>query len=91
MNHEPQDKLLDSQTATLAQHSPLDLPYHTEADANIFDPEIGVKRNLKTCHLTTMSLAGKVSQRCTPENRLLRAWPYRHEGSQRHLTRDCRL
>lgn len=50
--------ILDSKTTTPAEHPPLDLPHDPEADANVFDPETGVKRGLKTRHLTMMSLAG---------------------------------
>ncbi|KAI4729976.1 amino acid permease-like protein [Aureobasidium sp. EXF-10728] len=48
----------DTKTGTRVKYSPPDLAHDTEADAGLFDPETGVKRGLKTRHLTMMSLAG---------------------------------
>lgn len=50
--------ILDRKSVSPAEVSSPDLPHDAEADAGLFDPDTGVKRGLKTRHLTMLALAG---------------------------------
>jgi len=52
--------IMDTKTASPAEYSPSTFPHDQEADAGLFDPNTGVKRGLKTRHLSMMALAGVI-------------------------------
>jgi amino acid transporter len=52
--------IMDTKTASPAENSPPNFPHDPEPDAGVFDPNTGVKRGLKTRHLSMMALAGVI-------------------------------
>lgn len=48
----------DAKTVSPTEHASTDTAHDLETDTNLFDPDAGVKRGLKTRHLTMMALGG---------------------------------